>query len=183
MAETMTCCTCRVMKPVDDFHRASNRPNGRYPSCKRCKAEREKRRRDDRTPEQIERDKARSRAKYLANREAVLERQRLAYPLKREQHRRSGKNRYLKRNYGLTLEKYEALLADQGGVCAVCRKPEWNVHPPSGRVISLAVDHDHTTGAVRGLLCRACNVALGQVGDDLHVLRRMIDYLERTRGR
>ncbi len=56
----------------------------------------------------------------------------------------------LQRNYRITLEEYQALLLAQGGVCAVCEKPQ-----KSGR--KLAVDHDHETGLVRGLLCQSCN--------------------------
>lgn len=61
--------------------------------------------------------------------------------------------RKLKRKYGITPEQYDALFEMQAGVCALCQKSE-----PNRR---LAVDHDHKTGAVRGLLCTACNRTLG----------------------
>jgi radical SAM superfamily enzyme with C-terminal helix-hairpin-helix motif len=76
---------------------------------------------------------------------------------------------YRLKAYGLTIEAYEAILAWQGGVCGICRKP------PSSR--RLAVDHDHVTGAVRGLLCHACNrFWIGRRRDALR-LRRAADYL------
>lgn len=83
------------------------------------------------------------------------------------------------RGYGLTPERYAALLLEQGGTCAICRK-----QCSRGE---LSVDHDHECcpgksscgGCVRGLLCRACNYALGLVGDDPEVLRAAADYLER----
>jgi hypothetical protein len=59
----------------------------------------------------------------------------------------------LKRQYGLTLEDYETMLVTQGGVCKMCGGP------PGKRM--LAVDHDHETGKIRGLLCVRCNVGLG----------------------
>lgn len=62
---------------------------------------------------------------------------------------------HLRHAYSLTVEEYDALLASQGGVCAMCGKP-----PAKNR---LAVDHDHETGRIRGLLCRGCNGALGWV--------------------
>src|SRR5438046_1388392 len=57
--------------------------------------------------------------------------------------------RHLMATYGMTIETYERLLRFQGGLCAICRRP------PKRR--RLAVDHNHKTGAIRGLLCFACN--------------------------
>lgn len=72
--------------------------------------------------------------------------------------------------YGLEPGEYEALLLNQGGVCAIClRKPGAK---------RLAVDHDHTSGEVRGLLCRSCNRdVLGGLREDQAALQRAIDYL------
>jgi hypothetical protein len=77
----------------------------------------------------------------------------------------------LRKVYGISLEQYETINAQQGGVCAICRQPE-----PS-RKGNLNVDHDHRTGARRGLLCNKCNAAIGQAQDSPEILRRMIDYL------
>ena len=65
----------------------------------------------------------------------------------------------LKKLYGLTAERYATLLAAQGGGCAICGKA------PNGR--TLAVDHDHVTGAIRGLLCSGCNLGMGHLGEHL----------------
>lgn len=73
--------------------------------------------------------------------------------------------------YGITEEGYNALLRTQGGVCATCKRG-CKTHR------RLSVDHDHETGEVRGLLCMNCNAALGLVGDDVTVLRSLIEYLE-----
>jgi hypothetical protein len=62
------------------------------------------------------------------------------------------------------------MLAAQGGGCAICERPP---RPD----ISLHVDHDHVSGAVRGLLCFRCNNALGDLGDDLQHLERAVAYL------
>jgi hypothetical protein len=75
--------------------------------------------------------------------------------------------------YGLTLAGYNELLDRQGGGCAICATPE-----PGGRG-RFHVDHDHKTGIVRGLLCHACNVGIGNLGDDPERLRAAADYLER----
>lgn len=73
--------------------------------------------------------------------------------------------------YGLTNEQYQALVTAQHGKCAVCGGG------PSKR--ALHVDHDHQTGAVRGLLCRACNQGLGQFKDDIALMMRAVEYLSR----
>lgn len=67
----------------------------------------------------------------------------------------------LKDKYGLTEEAYDAMLKGQGGVCAICGKVETAVC--NGTPASLSVDHDHDTGAIRGLLCIRCNRSLHDV--------------------
>lgn len=83
----------------------------------------------------------------------------------------------LARTFGITLDDYEVLFDAQGGVCAICRLPERKRHQ-SGRVSALAVDHDHETGVVRGLLCNTCNRAIGLMSDDPALLSAAAAYLE-----
>ena len=84
---------------------------------------------------------------------------------------------HLRKMHGITLGDYRAMAAAQGGVCAICRQPE-TMLTPRGDVQALAVDHDHRTGRIRGLLCRTCNQALGGFRDDPAILRAAADYLE-----
>jgi hypothetical protein len=84
---------------------------------------------------------------------------------------------HLRKAFGITLDRYRAMLAEQGGVCAICGAPK-----PGGRG-SFHVDHDHATGAVRSLLCLRCNAMLGHARDDEAVLGRAIEYLRVHRGR
>jgi hypothetical protein len=77
----------------------------------------------------------------------------------------------LKRLYGITLEEYVEMFDNQNGVCAICKKECKTKN-------SLSVDHDHTTGKVRGLLCNACNRAIGMLGDNADILRKAAEYLE-----
>ena len=81
------------------------------------------------------------------------------------------RNNRLKRKFGIDSAQYDAILRKQMGVCALCRKK-----CTSGK--ALAVDHDHNTGAVRGLLCYSCNTGLGKLGDSLESLRAAVAYLE-----
>jgi len=79
-------------------------------------------------------------------------------------------------NYGISEDQYQAMLKDQGNACAICGSTEWpaGLHPGSPHV-----DHDHSTGVVRGLLCGYCNQGLGMFRDDPERLRAAIRYLER----
>lgn len=85
----------------------------------------------------------------------------------------------LAKNYGLTVAEYNAMLLDQGGVCAVCGKDEPNEHGRTGKKFRLSVDHCHETGSIRGLLCQRCNRAIGLLGDDPTLMRKAISYLLR----
>jgi hypothetical protein len=80
--------------------------------------------------------------------------------------------RHVQRKYGITAEQYGQLLSSQGGACAVC-----GTRPKRKR---LAVDHDHQTGYVRGLLCTSCNHrVIGGAKEDASILRAAADYLDR----
>lgn len=80
----------------------------------------------------------------------------------------------LMRTYGLARGQYDAMYEEQSGHCAGCE-----VELEEGR--NLSVDHDHSTGAVRGLLCSDCNLGLGKLRDDPALLRRLAEYVERHR--
>lgn len=72
--------------------------------------------------------------------------------------------------YNITLEDYDTLFQLQGGVCAICGKPE-----TSAKVSNLAVDHNHINGSIRGLLCNKCNRGLGYFEDDITILSKAIE--------
>jgi Autographiviridae endonuclease VII len=93
---------------------------------------------------------------------------------------RARRRYHLKKTYGLSLERYEQMLVEQGGVCAVCALPETRII--TGSFKSLDVDHNHETGEVRGLLCTACNSALGLLSEDTDRIIALLDYVERHRG-
>lgn len=86
--------------------------------------------------------------------------------------------RKLQRDFGISLVVYTAIAQRQSGVCAICKESETEKAARSPDVIkNLAVDHDHTTGEIRGLLCRRCNTAIGQIGESLTWLKSAILYL------
>jgi hypothetical protein len=74
-------------------------------------------------------------------------------------------------NYGLTVERYDGMVAEQGGVCFVCGKPN------SARR-RLVVDHCQETGRVRALLCGRCNWVIGMLEEDATVAGRVLNYIQ-----
>lgn len=88
------------------------------------------------------------------------------------------KDTELRKNYGITLATYNAMLEKQGGVCAICKNPEASFEQRFQRTRNLAVDHCHTTNKVRGLLCTKCNRGIGCFGDDVGLLNSAIAYLK-----
>ena len=86
--------------------------------------------------------------------------------------KKASRKHSLKHKYSMTMEQFEELFDAQGGVCAICGKPEL----VTGR--TLAVDHDHISGHVRGLLCSRCNLVLGLIGDSTEILSASIQYLK-----
>lgn len=121
------------------------------------------------------------RAYYAEHRDELLAQARESYGLdsaaKREyakQYRRKYKDRlkayWRERKTGCSPELYAKLLAEQGGVCAICGGVDER---------ELCADHDHETGKVRGLLCRLCNLGIGKLRHSVVILEQAIAYLQR----
>lgn len=81
----------------------------------------------------------------------------------------------LHRTYDLSTESYDALARAQGDRCAICGR-----HRSELKGGALEVDHCHSSGAVRGLLCGPCNRGIGNLGDSIEILARAIVYLQRA---
>jgi hypothetical protein len=80
--------------------------------------------------------------------------------------------------YGISQEKYVALVEAQNNVCAICKKAETYLKT-DGSIRNLSVDHSHVSGKVRGLLCANCNKALGLFSDSKNILEEAIAYLDK----
>lgn len=85
------------------------------------------------------------------------------------------------KKYGITESQYTEMLNRQNGVCAVCKQPETLKYQDKPR--RLSTDHDHQTGAIRGLLCNKCNYILGLAEDDSYRLHGLASYLENSKNR
>ena len=153
------CSKCGVEKPLDVFHRDSRRSDGRHRHCKECVLVRVAKYRAD-NPDKVKASQKRSRKK---NPDVY-------------------RNKQLLWTFGITLEEYQRMEAGQGGTCAVCRRPETEIHPQSGKPRNLAVDHNHDTGAIRGLLCNACNRGIGLLNDDPNLLEAAAQYLKTAKA-
>lgn len=147
------CVNCDLEKPEADFPTDPQRPARLYSYCKRCKAERMR---------------------------AANKRYRERHP---HRARRRDRAWHLAKRYGITVAAYEELLRSQGGCCAICGTLEPVPVRGVSSGFSLAVDHDHKTGAIRGLLCSPCNLGIGSLADDPERLRRAVRYLESRRSR
>ena len=80
-----------------------------------------------------------------------------------------------KRKFGISVDDYESMLENQRGLCAACGRPETSMR--NGKVKRLAVDHNHTTGEVRGLLCCKCNTVIGFTEENISILQGIENYL------
>lgn len=122
------------------------------------------------TPDQRAK-KAANAAKYRAeNLEKTRRQSRESYH--RRKHLKDKADAALRFKYGITRVERDAMLESQGGVCAICLTPPVVPH----------VDHNHSTGAVRSILCIHCNTLLGHAKEDPARLRAAIAYLETHNG-
>jgi hypothetical protein len=142
-----TCRRCGETKDLSEFYKRTKSKDGRYRTCKSCM----KNKNSDYYQNHVE-----WYAQYF---------QRRIKEIPKETYR----EKQVASHYKISVEEYRKLIERSKGVCEACGHPQ-----PS---LSLAVDHDHKTGKVRGLLCRRCNLALGFVKDNPQVLFKLYRYL------
>lgn len=162
------CRKCGVTKPLAAFHEQPGMRDGHRHDCKDCHNAAHKewylRNRED----EIRRVKL----WQQANSDRFNESQRRRRLQRGDAYKRQERDGHLRRKYGLRLSDFDELVRTQLGMCAICERQLRD---------KLHVDHDHRTGAVRGLLCGKCNMAIGLLGDDPSLLRSAEIYLRRSR--
>lgn len=168
--ETFVCTKCEEPKPADAFRyrRKDGRSGYRVKMCRACEVKetkeymkspkgRETRRRYHQKFRQSEAGKAWQKRRYARSKE-------------------SGKQlRGNLKKFGLTLEDFNRMSEQQNGLCAICRNPPVDYE-------RLSVDHCHTSGKVRALLCARCNSGLGYFYEDTERLEAAINYLKEHSG-
>jgi len=160
------CKKCGITKPFEDFYANKLGRDGLRPECKACNLAARKAKYAENPAPYIERVK-----RWQQENADRLNAYRREYR-QRPERKLADRDAHLRRKYGITIEDYSRMLEEQGGGCAICGDPP----PESG---SLHVDHDHATGAVRGLLCVKCNNAIGAFAEEYELIRAAADYVER----
>ena len=188
------CRDCGVDKPLDQFHPHAQMKDGRHNYCVECFRRRNRERyyrrkegdsRDNRRTRPLEPDGHRTcpdcgerkpAYEFAAKVRASDGLHTYCRPCNSARSTASAERLYgsvrnlkLRARYGLMVERVDAMIAAQDGLCAICR-----TKAPAH------VDHDHATGEVRGILCFTCNVGLGNLRDDLRVIHNAALYLDRT---
>ena len=154
------CTKCNLVKKITDFGKRTSTKDKLQCFCRQCSYI---------LIQQWKIDN-KDRKKNTDTKWRELNRERLQ---NRNRYKEVDKNSYLKREYGITLEDYNKILLEQNNVCAICKcSIETNKK-------ALCVDHDHETNKVRGLLCHACNKALGLFRDNIEILILATSYLKR----
>jgi Recombination endonuclease VII len=147
--QTKICTKCGIEKKISEFYKYPNGKFGVRADCKKCQL-------------------LYAHEYYFKNWD---EKRKINNKYKSE-HKEQNKNSILKRKFGITLDQYKEMFEKQNGLCAICNKEE----KVNGR--SLAVDHNHKTGKVRGLLCNKCNHhVLSGANDNINILQSAINYL------
>lgn len=146
-----TCRTCLIGKNIEDYAIDSHSKTGRNSMCKKCMCERTK------IWQRNNPDKVKKYNKETWVRKNKFQRQ----------------DKWLQYKFGISAEEYNKKLQEQNGVCAICGKSE------TVKNRSLAQDHNHKTGQLRGLLCWKHNTALGKLDESPEILQNMIDYLNK----
>lgn len=149
------CAKCKEIKALEQFGKDTNTKSGIRSRCKPCRVV-------DSKEWQILHpgNVAKSYAKCRKNNPVKV------------------KNGVLEREYGISIDIFNAMLISQNNVCAICKLPETIIHNYTKQVRSLAVDHCHTTGKVRGLLCTGCNAALGFIKENPQTATFMTKYIK-----
>lgn len=166
------CSVCGVAKPVSEFGPGKRWPDGLSRRCLACvKAAR---RAAEKRWVNANRAKVNAAARIRHSSEEGRAYRR-EYNKRRPEVNQASARRHKLKTHGLTPEEFALMSERQGHCCAICGTDKAVATNEPGQ---LYVDHDHMTGAVRALLCRNCNFALGLLADEPSLMRQAATYIE-----
>ena len=169
--DSKICPKCNALKTREEFHVELARRDKMSYRCKVCQSAWDKARHARDRPKRLEQQKA----WYRLNAKERIQKTK-DWILANPDQRKATKRKNDLASYGLTVEDFETMKANQNGGCAICGGP------PAGKYGVFVVDHDHETNRVRGLLCSPCNMGIGLLKDDVWVLENAVQYLSGTKS-
>lgn len=176
--ETKFCTVCQTHQPISNYHKQAKAKDGLQFRCKDC----DKKYHNARYLRDKEKINQQTKAWKAANKEKALAKGREWREKNKEKVKGYQRISNLRKNFGISVEEYEKRFKEQNGVCAICEQPETYIHTQTGKPARLAVDHCHTTGKVRKLLCKSCNNGLGLFRDLPMLLEKAAAYLREHNG-
>lgn len=153
--KTKKCSRCKKQKALSEFYKDKSHKYGYRSMCKSC-------------------DKERLKSLVKAN----PQKYKTLAKNWRDNNKDKVKSYQLKFKYGLSIDEYNKMFEEQQGKCAICCSFISNLDKSNKPAV---VDHCHTTGKVRGLLCMQCNSLLGYAYDNIQILENAIKYLNQTK--
>ena len=172
-----TCNRCNQEKTYLEFSKHSTIQDGYYNQCKQCRLESRKKREAKKFAPDFSGNKECKRCNQSKSKESFLI----------NKSTKDGFNGWCKlctkesailNKYSINLKQYNSILQSQQNKCAICETLN-----PGGPSNKFVVDHCHSTGKVRGLLCNHCNTGLGKLGDTVQSLEKAINYLKHNSGK
>ncbi len=168
--EEKVCTKCHKNKSLDQFVKNQQSKDGLTYWCKSCYQIYQKKRYD---PAKAKQQSQKYRIENLEIIKLKDQKRKKIFNANPENKLKT-KNRHLKNRYNISLSEYNDMLYDQNFCCKICKDPEKTANKLGG----LVVDHDHSTGLVRGLLCPTCNLVLGYAKDSITIFLSCINYLK-----
>jgi len=173
------CSVCKNRYPIEEYRKDSSRKDGLHTTCNKCNSEIQRRW----YLKNKEKAKKKANETYNLNKDKISFKRKLDRKLNPDKYKQAAKKRYnpLKskeyswKNAGIvdmSIERYNELLDKQNHKCAICTEPSINFKK------ALAVDHNHKTGKVRGILCDNCNRALGYLKESEEIIINLLNYVK-----
>lgn len=159
-----TCTKCGATKALKEFYKRKAAKDGLMSYCKECHTTTVKK--------WYENNKERCKENQLKWQKENKNRVNFINNEWRKRNPEKHKNSKLKSIYGISLEQWNEMLVKQNNKCSICSTEFSLLEKP-------VVDHCHTTGKVRDLLCKKCNTALGMAQEDTNILFNLIEYIKR----